>query len=185
MRRSAETPLRNKERETIMLFELLKRSPRPVVSLLTPASGQGYALPMSGLIGYMRGTPMQESATAGQAELADGSKPFAGFMTRDSQGGGGVLGDMIYPNRLELPFVAGEDGSFEFAEEVVAEGANLIDAGLTAATPLKTAISFAAGKFAVAISGQDAQFVLVGLPAPETAGSVRARFVTMAGSMKP
>ena len=92
MRRSAETPLRNKERETIMLFEILKRSPRPVVSLLTPASGQGYALPMSGLIGYMRGTPMQESATAGQAELADGTKPFAGFMTRDSQALGPVLG---------------------------------------------------------------------------------------------
>ena len=169
-----------------MLFEITKRSPRPVVSLLTPASGQGYALTAgSGLIGYMRGTPMQESATPGQAELADGTKPFAGFLTRDSQAGGATLADQIVPGRLELPFVAGEDGSFEFAEEVVAEGPLLIDAGLTGATPLKTPISFAAGKFAVAGSGQNAQWVLVELPAPDTTGNVRARFVTMAGSMKP
>ena len=166
-----------------MLFEILRRSPRPVVSLLTPASGQGYAL-ANGLIGYARGTPMQESATAGQAELADGTKPFAGFMTRDSQAGGPVLGDTIYPGRLELPFAAGLEGSFEFGEEVVAEGPNFIDAGLTAATPLKTAVSFAGGKFAVAVSGQDAQFVLVELPAPDVTGDVRARFILMAGSMK-
>ena len=87
--------------------------------------------------------------------------------------------------RGELPFTAGLEGSFEFGEEVVAEGPNFIDAGLTAATPLKTAVSFAGGKFAVAVSGQDAQFVLVELPAPEVTGDVRARFILMAGSMKP
>ena len=96
-----------------MYFEILRRSPRPVVSLLTPPSGQGYLLPATNnsLLGYVRGTAMQESAVPGQAELADGSKPFAGFMTRDSQATGAVLGDIIYPNRLELPFDAGLEGS--------------------------------------------------------------------------
>ena len=166
-----------------MLFEILKRSPRPVVSLLTPASGAGYTLP-NGLTGYLRGTPMQESATAGQAELADGTKPFAGFLTRDSQAGGPSLGDIIYPGRLELPFVAGQDGSFEFAEEVVVEGANFIDTSLDANSALKIAVSFVGGKFSTVSSGQDSQFVLVEKPTPDVAGNVRMRFVTMAGSLK-
>ena len=53
-------------------------------------------------LGYVRDTAMQESAVPGQAERADGSKPFAGFITRDSQATGAVLGNIIYPGRLGL-----------------------------------------------------------------------------------
>jgi hypothetical protein len=160
----------------MFLFEITKKSPRPVNTLLTPA------------VPAVRGTPMQESATAGQAELADGTKPFAGFMTRASQVGGPVLGDVIYPGRLELPFATGEEGSFEFAEEMVAEGADYISSdgtvGITAATALKTPCSFVGGKFAKAATGQFVEFVLVELPTPELAGNVRARFRATPGYVK-
>jgi hypothetical protein len=153
----------------ILLFNITKRSPRPVNSLITPATG------------YPLGTAMQESATAGTAELADGSKAYAGFQTRLSQVGGPALGDVIYPGRLDLPFPTGDYGTYEFAEEVVAEGAQFIDASITAATALKTPLSFLAGKFAVASSGQLVQFELVEQQAPVVAGNVRIRAITCPG----
>src|ERR1035437_4527473 len=108
-----------------LLHNILKRSPRPVNSLLTPA------------VAALRGVAMQESAIAGTAELADGSKPFAGFQTRPSLVGGPTVGDIIYPGRLELPFATGEDGSYEFGEQVEAEGSDYIDSGLTSGAVLK------------------------------------------------
>ena len=159
-----------------MLFEITKKSPRPVNSLLTPATAA------------IRGIPMQESATAGTAELADGTKPFAGFMTRPSVVGGPVLGDIVYPGRLELPFATGEEGTYEFAEEVVAEGAGYLSAdntvGVKANTPLKTPISFVGGLFAVEATGQFYEFTLVELPTPDIAGNVRARFRVCPGFIK-
>jgi hypothetical protein len=156
-----------------MLFNITKRSPRPVNSLLTPATAA------------IRGIAMQESATAGTAELADGTKVFAGFMTRPSQVGGPALGDVIYPGRLELPFATGEEGTFEFAEEVVAEGAGYVDSGITGSTALKTPLMFAAGLFAVATSGHFAEFELVELPTPDVAGNVRIRARIIPGYKVP
>jgi hypothetical protein len=155
------------------LFEITRRSSRPVRSLLTPATA------------YPRGTAMQESATAGTAELADGTKPFAGFMTRASKVGGPDLGDITYPGRLDLPFATGEEGTFEFAEEVEAEGSDYVDAGITAGTTLKTPLTFLNGKFYIAASTNLAEFVLVELPTPRDAGNVRIRAVPIDGWIKP
>ena len=162
----------------MLMFTITKRSPLPVNSLLTPSAAA------------VRYTAMQESATAGTAELADGTKIFAGFQTRASQVGGPILGDLIYPGRLELPFVAGEDGTFEFAEEVVAEGSDYLSAdntvGIKANSPLKTPCSFVGGKFALGATGQVCEFMLVETNiTPEVAGNVRARFRRMAAWVKP
>lgn len=126
---------------------------------------------------------MQESATAGLAELADGSKPFAGFLTRNTVVGGPVLGDVIYPGRLELPFETSGPGSFEFAEEVEAEGATFVDAGITAGTALKTPLTFTAGKFAVAGSGNLVEYELVEKQTPVVVGNIRIRARAVYGYM--
>jgi hypothetical protein len=118
---------------------------------------------------------MQESATAGVAELADGTKPFAGFLTRNTVVGGPALPDVIYPGRLELPFETSGPGSFEMAEEFEAEGATYIDGSITAGTPLKTPLTFAAGKAAAAGAGKLVEYELVELPIPVVAGNVRIR----------
>ncbi len=152
------------------IFEITRRSPRPVNMLLSPLA-----------TAYPRGTALQESATAGTAELADGSKPFAGFLTRDTVVGGPVLGDIIYPGRLELPTATGDECSLEFGEEVEAEGANFIDSSITGATALKTPCSFAAGKFATASSGNFVEFVLVAIETPAVTGNVRGRFRVIPG----
>lgn len=155
------------------LFEITRRSPRPVRSGLTPAAAA------------IRGIAMQESAVAGTMELADGSKPFAGFMTRPTVVGGPVLGDIVYPGRLELPFATGEEGSWEFAEEVEAEGSTYLDAALIAAPTLKAPLTFTAGKFDLAAAADLAEFVLVESMTPMVAGNVRIRAVPIDGWIKP
>ena len=161
----------------MLLFTITKRSPLPVNTLLTPASPA------------VRYTAMQESATAGQAELADGTKVFAGFQTRASAADL-ALSDLIYPGRLELPFICSQEGTFEFGEDVVAEGTDYLSAdvtvGIAANSPLKTPCSFVGGKFALGATGQICEFMLVetGIT-PEVAGNVRARFRRMAAWVKP
>lgn len=162
----------------MLLFTITKRSPLPVNSLLTPA------------VAAVKGAAMQESATAGTAELADGTKVFAGFQTRASAVDGPVLGDLIYPGRLELPFVATQDGTYEFAEEVVAEGTDYLSAdvtvGIAVNSPLKSPCSFVGGKFALGATGQICEYMLVETNiTPEVAGNVRARFRRMAAWVKP
>lgn len=152
-----------------MLFNINKRSPRPVNSLLTAAAAA------------VRGVAFQESATAGTAELADGTKPIAGFMTRDSVVGGPVLGDIVYPGRLELPFATGEEGTFEFAEEVELEGSQFVDASLTGSNALKVGVMFTAGKAALATSTHFVEFMLVENMTPEVVGNVRVRLRTTPG----
>jgi hypothetical protein len=150
------------------LFEITLRSPLPVISLVTAAAAT------------IRGVAFQESAVAGVAELADGSKPFAGFITRNSQVGGPALGDVIYPGRLELPFPTGDVGSFENAAMFEVEGGTFVDAGITGATPLKTPLSFLAGKVCAAIANQYVQFMLVEQQVPAVPGNVRIRAISIA-----
>ncbi len=159
------------------LFEITKKSPRPVNTLLTPTAAA------------VRGMAMMESATTpGQAVLADGTAPIRGFQTRDSKVGGPDLGDVIYPGRLELAFVAGEEGTYEHAEEVEAEGANFVSAdgtvGVLAGTAINTPLSFVAGQFVKAASGQFVEFILVELPTPEIPGNVRLRARSVPGYVK-
>ena len=137
-------------------FEILIRGPRPNVSLLLPSGAKA------------RGLAFQESATAGLAELADGTKPYAGFVTN------AVVTAIPTPTyaelaapanvaakQLENPFLAGDDGSFEDAEEVIAGGTDYIDTSVNSGVALKTGISFDAGKFKVCAATKLAHFVLV------------------------
>ena len=41
--------------------------------------------------------------------MADGTKPFAGFCVKEIKQGGPVLGDHIYPGRLDLPATATQE----------------------------------------------------------------------------
>ena len=161
----------------MLKFVITKRSPLPVNTLLTPASAA------------VRGAAMQESATAGTAELADGTKVFAGFQTRASAADL-VLGDLIYPGRLELPLICSQEGTYEYAEEVIAEGTDYLSddvtVGVKTNSSLKTPCSFVGGKFALGASGQICEFMLVETNmTPEVAGNVRARFRRMAAWVKP
>jgi hypothetical protein len=149
------------------LFEIRFRSPKPNRNLLTPNAASE------------RGVAFQESAVAGTSELADGTKPIAGFCSRKVLVGGPGLGDHIYPGRLELPFTATQEAAFELAEEVEAEGANYIDGSITGGTALKTPLMFTAGKFALATTGKWSEFMLVEQMTPEVGGNVRIRAIAV------
>lgn len=173
-------------------MEITKRSPLPYRSLVAPtgASGKGRAY-------------IEDPANPGNAIVADGSKPFAGFVTRPINAGGQTLGDLVYPNRMELPFMdsdpygAGANMiSLEFAEEVVAEGYDALGingflysgAGktITAATAAKTKCSFRNGQFCIAASTDYAEWLLEDATlTPMVAGNVRARFTKIYGVLVP
>lgn len=171
------------------LFEILRRSERPNYSLNAPSGADA-----------ARGIAFQESATAGTAELADGTVPIAGFVTRQVLITGPILDDAIYPDRIELPFKAGEEASFEYAEAVECEGGDgsaaqspvapsYVKTASTGAiasnTALKSPLSFVAGQFAVAQSGQFAEFILVELPTPVLTSNVRIRVQRIPGYKVP
>jgi len=121
------------------------------------------------------------AATPGQMGLADGSKPFMGFLTRNATVGGPALPDIIYPGRLELPFYSGQAGTTEFGEQIEAEGAQFIDPSITGATAANTPLTFANGMFAVATTGKYVEFNLVQQEVPNVAGNVRIRVQTVNG----
>lgn len=163
------------------LFEITKRSLVPFNSLTTPAPDNSL---VAGTVVNERGVAFQFSATDGGAVLADGSKAFAGFLARRTKVNGPSLEDVVYPGRLELPFVAGGPASFEYAEEVEVEGpagvnsTYLIGTGASAisgSTAASTKLSFSGGAFCVAQTGQYAEFELVAQLTPETSGNVRFR----------
>lgn len=177
------------------LMEITKRSPLPYNSLVAPtgASGKGVAY-------------MEDPATAGNAILADGTKPAAGFVTRPIVSGGQTLGDLVYPNRLELPFQDSDPYmsgvnmlSLEQAQEVVAEGydplhvnGNLYsgtggNAGksILPGTAVKTKCSFFNGQFCVGVTGQYCEWIIeeIGI-APMIAGNLRVRFSKLPGGVQ-
>lgn len=149
------------------LFEISRPGPGRHISLILPAGAA------------VRGLAYQESATAGTAELADGTKPIVGFSTREVKVDGPALGDVVFPGRLELPFKAGQEGSFEQAEEVQAEGTDYIvtdGAGaVSSGTALETEMSFLGGKWQVKQSGQKIFGHLKEIMTPEVAGALRIR----------
>ena len=127
-------------------FEIKRTSPRRNISLLTPSGTT-----------YPRGTAFQESDTLGTAELADGTKAQVYFATREIKNGGPALADDVMPGRLELPFTAGDEASFEDAEVIELEGSDFIYAGtgaITGATALDSQIAFKDGKARVAQAGE-------------------------------
>lgn len=155
-------------------FEITKRSRRPNYSMLhTPAADTSLA---AGAIRYPRGTAFQESSTADTAELADGSQPIIGFVTRPIAAGGPQLADSIYPGRIDLPTPDGDEASFEYAEEVQAEGSDFVQGSgsdkLDTNTALKTKVSFRGGKFCAAATTQIAEFMVVQKLTPEDSANV-------------
>lgn len=158
------------------LFEITRRSPRPNYSMLSTPTGADYT----------RGVAFMESATVlDAAALADGSGPIVGFITRDSTQTGPDLGDAIYPGKIQLPFKSGEEASFEFAEEVEAEGASFVDAGILANTAINTPLTFTAGKFALGATGKICEYILVGLPTPTVNTNVRIKARRLGTWIKP
>lgn len=153
-------------------FEITKRSRRPNYSLPnTPAPNGALA---DGTIQTPRGVAFQQDNAdpLGQtAKLAAGTSPILGFVTRHIMKGGPQLADSIYPGRIDLPTIAGQEASFEYAEEVEAEGTDYISGtglyAITSATALNTKLSFLNGQFCVAQSGQLSEFILVGQLTPQ------------------
>ena len=161
------------------LFEILRRGVRQNKSLIVPSVAQ----PM--------GMAFQESATAGTAELADSTKPFAGFVTRP------IVTALPTPTIAELTgqgeqpleqdFLGGYEVGLEDAEEFVAEGPTLQYSGtgqINGATTLKTKCAFKDGKVRVAQSGEYAEYMLVEKQTVEVAtNAVRGRFERIYGEI--
>ncbi|HEV2330568.1 MAG TPA: hypothetical protein VGY56_17445 [Verrucomicrobiae bacterium] len=172
------------------LFEITKRSFVPFNSLTTPQPDASLA---TGTVVNPRGVAFQFDSTDGQAVMADGTKAFAGFITRYTKVDGPTLEDVVYPGRTELPFVAGGPASFEYAEEVEVEGPPGVNStyvigtgasAISAATAAETKLSFSGGAFCVAQTGQDAEFILVAQMTPEVTGNIRFRARKITGQQQ-
>jgi len=174
------------------LFEVIRRGPRPNKTVTLPAAATAPA-----------GTAYQEASStnaespadqdfSGGCVLADGTRPFGGFVTREIIIGVpvptyaelSVGGNPSLP--LETQFSAGGEGSLEDADEYVAEGTGYLSSGngardITNATAIGTKCSFYGGKTAAAQSGQVAEFELAEIQTPVVPGNVRARFRRLYG----
>ena len=85
----------------------------------------------------------------------------------------------------ETPFIAGKEGSIEKADALDVEGSDYIyksgTGSITTGTAVDTKLSFIAGKFREAQTGEIAQFRLAAQLTPETAGDVRIRVEAIEG----
>jgi hypothetical protein len=147
---------------------------------------------------------MEAAAPAGQdgsevVVLADGSKEFAGFITRDVLAAVNGVPAVPMPTYAELSvgaapslpletaFSAGLEGSVEDADEYEAEGANFLSlangSGMdwAANTAVGTRASFYNGVTSVAISGDRAEFYLAEWITPQVPGNLRGRFARIYG----
>lgn len=148
---------------------------------------------------------MQATAPAGNDAsegviLADGTKGFLGFITRNvlaAIAGVPAVPVPLYAELavgaapslpLETSFSAGLEGSVEDADEYEAEGTTFICSGSGASydilvtTPLMTRCSFKAGTTCIASgSGIRAEFYLAEIVTPQVVGNVRGRFVRLYG----
>jgi hypothetical protein len=156
------------------LFDIKVRSSRPNRSLLTPAAAaeRGVAF-------------IEDVASPGTAKLADGTLPIVGFLSQKSTVAGPTIQDQVMPGRTQLPVKAGDEASFEYAEEVEAEGSTYLDAALISSHANGTKCSFVAGKFKAAATTQVAEFVVVENMTPEVAGNVRLRLQRIEGAVTP
>ena len=174
------------------LFQVTLRGPRPNKSVTLPAG-----------ITVSAGTAYQEASGAGVQNpaddnfsggvvLADGTRPFGGFVCRDVAVGVPVPtyaelstgGNPSLP--LETKYQAGGEGSLEDADTYECEGTDFISSGnggrdITVNTAIGTKCSFYGGKSAVAQTGQVAEYELAEIQTPVTPGQVRARFRRLYG----
>ena len=177
------------------LFQVTRRGPRPNRSILLPLN----------LAACFAGTAFMEAAApAGQdasevVALADGSKEFVGFITRDVLAAVNGVPAVPVPTYAELSvgaapslpmetaFSAGLEGSVEDADEYEAEGPAFISSGngggrdLAANTALGTRTSFYNGVTSIGLTGQRAEFYLAEWVTPQVPGNLRGRFARIYG----
>lgn len=134
---------------TLNPFDIIRISRSRNISLILPAGAA------------KRGTAYQDAGgtSLGTAELADGTKPLAGFVTREVKASGPTLNDVVFEDYLQ-PFRGGQEGSLEKFEELEVEGTDYIDASITSGTALQTDLSFTAGKLGTKGGGQIAFYRL-------------------------
>jgi hypothetical protein len=174
------------------LFQILHRNaarPNKSVTLPSGASSAGIA--------YVEDTPAADQDGSRLVKLADGVRPFSGFITRD------VIVGTPTPEFAELAasgdapdlpmesaFSGGGEGSLEDADEYEAEGPTYISSGngaqdILPGTAVGTKCSFLNGKTCKAASGQVAEYELAEQLVPAVAGNVRCRFRRLAGVTLP
>lgn len=186
-----------KQAPTYPLFQVIRKGPRPNKTVTLPASlaacGAGTA--------FIEVTPAADQDASGLVALADGSKVFAGFITRDVLAQVNGAPQVPVPTYSELStggnpnlpfetaFSAGLEGSLEDADEYEAEGSAFISSGnggrdITAATAIGTRLSFYGGVTCVAQAGDHSEFELAEIETPSTAGNLRIRVKKFYGSFK-
>ena len=177
-----------KQSPTLPLFQVLIKGPRPNRSVTLPlalaACGAGTA--------FIEGTPAAGQDASELVALSDGTKLFAGFITRDVLAAVGGVPAVPVPTYSELStggnpnipfetaFSAGGEGALEDAEQYEAEGTGYISSGnggrdITAATAIGTKLSFYGGKSCVAQSGDRSEFELAEIEVPSVPGNIRIR----------
>lgn len=175
---------------TIPLFQILFKGPRQNRTVTLPTG-----LTCSAGTAFMDATPAADQDASGNVVVADGSKLFRGFVTRD------VITSVPTPTFSELStagdrpnipfesqFQAGFEGTLEDANEFEAEGPFLSSGNgakdINAATAVGTPCSFVNGVVCVAATGQYAEFLLAEQQTPSIAGNVRCRFEKQYGIIK-
>lgn len=156
------------------LFDIKVRSTRPNRSLLTPAAAAERGIAF-----------IEDVAAPGTAKLSDGSLPMVGFLSQKVTVAGPTIQDQVMPGRTQLPVKAGDEASFEYADEVEAESSVYLDAALIAAHTNGTRCTFAAGKFVATSTGKYAEWVVVQEVTPEVAGNIRLRLQRIEGVLTP
>ncbi len=178
-----------KQSPTVPLFQITVKGPRPNRTVRFPIN---LAACSAGAAFMESNTPNKDQNDSGGCALSDGTKLFAGFVTRDvlaATAGSPTTPVPTYaelstggnPNLpFETAFSAGFEGSLEDAEMYEAEGVTFVSSGngasdVTAATAIGTKLSFLGGVTCVAQTGQRAEFELAEVQVPSVAGNVRIR----------
>jgi hypothetical protein len=178
---------------TYPFFQIIVKGPRPNRSVTLPI---GLAAQFAGAP-TMEGTPAADQDASGLIALSDGSKLFAGFITRDVLAAVNGVPAVPVPTYSELStggnpnlpfenaFSAGLEASIEDADQYEAEGVNMVSSGngardITAATAIGTALSFyvqanGISVTCVAQTGNYSEFQLAEIQTPSVAGNVRIR----------
>jgi hypothetical protein len=171
------------------LFQIIERDPAPNTS--------GQFTLASGVLHAWRGQPLGPNLTTAPTDdrlfqafdLADASKGFFGFLTRDVNLAGPdftslYLGTPVTgtnpPTGMEMPFKSGWAVSVEPGRTVEAEGNNYLASGVAYAivtgTAVGTPLTFTNGLFAIASGTQTPFYTLVANNlVPYVPGNLRIR----------
>jgi hypothetical protein len=184
-----------KQSPTLPLFQVIRRGARPNKTVTLPIT----LAACSAGTAFIEGNPPKDQDASGVVALADGSEPFAGFVTRDVLAAVNGVPAVPVPTYAELStggnpnipyetaFSAGTEASLEDADEYEAEGPSFVSSGnggrdITAATALGTRLSFYNGVTCIAQTGNWSEYYLAEQETPSTPGNVRIRARRIAGT---